>query len=89
MFSEIYYPEAWKAYVDGTEVPVIQVNYVLRAIELTPGEHKIEFVYKLKSYERAGMIASIGSVGILLLIGFGIYLSFKQKDDTDGIETAA
>ncbi|MBI3135580.1 MAG: YfhO family protein [Bacteroidetes bacterium] len=86
VFSEIYYPEGWKAYVDGTEVPVLRVNYVLRAIELTAGEHKIEFVYELESYKKSGMIANAGSVGILLLLAFGIFIAVK-KDTTEGSET--
>lgn len=35
VFSENYYPE-WTATVDGKEVPVGRVNYILRAIQVSP-----------------------------------------------------
>ena len=40
VFSEIYYP-GWTATVDGQEVAVGRVNYVLRAINVKPGHHKV------------------------------------------------
>ena len=88
VFSEIYYPEGWKAFVDGTEVPVLRANYVLRAIELQPGDHKIEFVYDLESYHQSAAIANAGSIGILLLLGVGIFIAVRKKED-NSVETAA
>ena len=41
VFSEIYYPEGWHLYVDGEEVQIGRVNYVLRAAVIPAGEHII------------------------------------------------
>lgn len=89
VFSEIFYPVGWKAYVDGGEVPISCVNYVLRAIEVPAGEHKIELVYKLDSYSSSGTYAWIGSILILVLIGAGVYVQTKMKDEKVQEETLA
>jgi hypothetical protein len=44
VLSEKYY-KGWKAYVDGKPTDIYPVNHVLRGIYLTPGTHRIEFVF--------------------------------------------
>lgn len=81
VFSEIYYPIGWKAYVDGQEVPVSRVNYTLRAIEIPAGEHTIEFAYRLETYHKSGGIAWAGSILVLLLVAAGLFVETKRKED--------
>ncbi len=42
--GEKYY-RSWKAYVDGQETDIYPVNHVLRGVYLTPGKHRVEFVF--------------------------------------------
>lgn len=86
VFSEVYY-DGWKAFVDGNEVPVSRVNYVLRAIEVPAGEHKIRFEFHSETYEKAGVMANVGSLGILLFMVLGFYLELKRKDEDLVLDT--
>ena len=45
VFSEIYYPYEWHLYVDGKEVALGRVNYVLRAAIIPAGEHTIRMYF--------------------------------------------
>lgn len=79
VFSEVYYPDGWKAFVDGKEVPILKADYILRAIELPGGKHKIEFVFDQPEYHRANTITKISSVLFILVIVAGIGGSFWRK----------
>ena len=45
VFSEIYYPHGWHLYVDGNEIPLGRVNYVLRAAIIPAGEHQLTMTF--------------------------------------------
>ena len=44
VLSEVDYP-GWRATVDGSDVPVVRADYVLRAVCVPAGEHTVELVY--------------------------------------------
>jgi len=64
--SEIFYP-GWDALVDGRKTPVYRTNYILRGIEVPPGSHKIEFVYRPASFRNGAVCAALGVVLLLML----------------------
>lgn len=78
VFSEIYYP-GWTATVDGTPVELGRVDYILRALNVTPGNHKIELLFKPKSVNTTETIAYMAYAVLLLLILFGVYAEMKKK----------
>ncbi len=45
IFSEIYYPSGWEAYIDGVQHRHFNVNYILRGMSIPKGEHIIEFKF--------------------------------------------
>jgi hypothetical protein len=65
VFSEIYYP-GWTATVDGQNIELGRVNYVLRALNIKAGEHKVELKFFPKSVDTTETIA-YSAYGLLIL----------------------
>lgn len=82
VFSDIYYPYGWKAYVDGKETPIVRANYVLRAIKVPAGTHKIEFKFHPDTYYKGESIALIASILLFAISGFSIFklISGNKKE---------
>lgn len=77
VFSEIYYP-GWTATVDGKDVPVGRVNYVLRAINIAPGRHEVHFEFHPQSLVITETIAWIALSLLLAGLCFCAYRWVKQ-----------
>lgn len=79
IFSEIYYPKGWNAYLDGKKVPYAAVNYVLRGLPIPAGKHKLEFKFEPETYATGNQIALIGSIVLVLAVIIGIYMNGRNK----------
>ncbi len=85
VFSDIYYPAGWTAYIDGKEAEIIRTNYVLRGLKVPAGNHEIEFKFAYPDFDKYENIALIGSILLTLLVLAALYFTFKGKKDV-GIE---
>jgi len=79
VFSENYYENGWNAYIDGKLTPHNRVNYVLRGMYVPAGKHTIVFKFEPEIVKTGSTIALFSSIGMLLLIGGGIYTERKNK----------
>jgi hypothetical protein len=80
VFSEVYYP-SWQAFIDGSEVKVGRADYILRALAVPAGNHKVEFVFDPVSLKKTEKLAGM-SFGILVgvaLLCAGYYCSRYLK----------
>jgi hypothetical protein len=64
VLADAFYP-GWKVYVDKHPERILRANYLFRGVELTPGNHIVEFVYDPTSF-KIGLFISLMTVGVVL-----------------------
>ena len=64
----------WKVTVDGKPAPLLRCNYVMRGVQVPPGEHQIEFSFAAPVL---GLYVSLVTIGAVLLL----FLVFSAKAD--------
>ncbi len=64
LLNELSYP-GWNAYLDGQRTRVWRANYLFRAIEVSPGEHEVEFRFEPDSL-KLGLALSLPTLALLL-----------------------
>jgi hypothetical protein len=64
VLSENWYP-AWRATVDGEEVPVLRADHTLRAVSIPGGSHRVEMWYDTSALR--------GALGVTLVSLFGLF----------------
>ena len=79
VFSEIYYPQGWHAFIDGKETEILRADYVLRALAVPAGKHEIEFKFEPKPY-LIGNKVTLASSWVMLLISLGC-LGWSMKKE--------
>ena len=89
IFSEIYYPEGWKAVLKESngkesELPIFRADYILRGLCLPAGSGEITFTFNPDSFvkgERCSMASSaLLYVALLALLGTTFYNKLRRKD---------
>ena len=78
VFSEIFYP-GWTATVDGQPVEVGRVNYVLRAISVKPGNHKVELSFFPKTVDTTEAIAYAAYAVLALVVVVLVLLEWRRR----------
>ncbi|MEA3342055.1 MAG: YfhO family protein, partial [Chloroflexota bacterium] len=76
MLSEIYYP-GWRATLDGEPVPILRADYVLRALCVPAGEHRVVMVYDPPLF-KIGL--AITGLTLLLIVAAAIWATRRRGD---------
>jgi len=78
VFSEIYYKD-WKAYIDGQPADFVKANYVLRAMVVPAGKHKIDFKFEPKVFYTGRNISNIATWLMMLILLGAIFMEYKKQ----------
>lgn len=79
VFSEIYYPAGWNAYIDGKKVEYCNADYILRGLSVPAGKHVIKFAFEPASVKKGRSIMFIASIFILLFFLGGLFMAWKES----------
>lgn len=80
VFSEIYYPNGWTAWLeDGSSVPLFRADWTLRAAMLPAGEHTLTMRFEPQSYKTSSSISRASSIALLLMLLLAGGASFMIK----------
>jgi uncharacterized membrane protein YfhO len=74
ILSDTFYP-GWHAYIDEKEVKIYQADYIFRAVEIPPGEHKVEFIYAPASFKIG---ATMSLIALFLIVVISLVLWKKS-----------
>jgi hypothetical protein len=66
VLSDTYFP-GWQATVDGRPVRILRANYLIRAVPLAPGAHRVVFTYRPWPW-RIGASASLVSLLLVPMV---------------------
>ncbi|MDR2927453.1 MAG: YfhO family protein [Cytophagaceae bacterium] len=79
VFSEIYYPAGWDAYINGVKTPIFRANYLLRGLAVPQGESTIEFRFEPVSYRYGKILSAAGSIVALLIIAAYAAVAYRKR----------
>lgn len=80
VFSEVYYP-GWTATVDGQSAELGRADYLLRALNVAPGKHKVVLTFHPKSVTTTETIAYIAYAAIIIAILIAAFLGYRKKKE--------
>jgi hypothetical protein len=80
IFSEVYYPDGWNAYIDDKKVDYVKADYVLRGLPVPAGKHTIKFIFESTIYNKGVMTSYIGSYFVLLFVLGGLFMAWRETN---------
>ena len=78
VFSEIYYP-GWTATIDGKPAELGRVNYILRALNVPKGSHKVVLSFFPKSVDTTETIAYVAFALLIVALIAACAIQFRRK----------
>lgn len=79
VFSEVYYPKGWNAYLDGKWVPHFRTNYLLRGVVVPKGKGELIFKFEPSIINLGSKISLAGNTIFILALFFGVFIEIKRQ----------
>jgi hypothetical protein len=80
VFSEIYYPLGWEAYIDGKKAAYCKTDYVLRGMAIPAGKHSIEFIFDPTSVKTGEKISRYLHNFSVLFVLLCLFMAWKNRN---------
>jgi hypothetical protein len=75
VISQNQFP-GWEAEIDGSPIPLYEANYAFSAVEVPPGSHLVELVFRNKTLKKSLILSLLGILfSIVFILGIGRYRS--------------
>ena len=78
--ADLWYPD-WVARVDGKQVPILRADYLLRAVAIPKGRHRVEFRFESVAMRR-GLQLSLASLTAILAMFAAAWLMRRREKGT-------
>ena len=62
------------------------MNYVLRALQVTPGSHKIVLDFHPMSVRKTETVVYVGYAVLLLLVFFAVFMEWRKRKEDATVE---
>jgi hypothetical protein len=79
VFSEVWFPWGWQATIDGQPAQIGRVNYLLRAMAIPAGHHKIVMRFDPESLHVTGGVAYASISLIYLLLIAAVFVEYRRR----------
>lgn len=86
VFSEIYYPHGWEAYIDGKKTAYVKTNYALRGLAIPTGKHTIDFIFDPVSVKKGELIARYTNIFAVVFVLFCIFMAWRNRKKTTDLK---
>ena len=79
VFSEVYYPDGWNAYIDGKSAPHFKADYILRGMMVPAGKHTVEFKFEPQVVKTGSKISLASNILLVLVILGALFYGYKNS----------
>lgn len=79
VFSEVFYPKGWNAYLNGNLVPHYRANYLLRSMHVPEGQGEIIFKFEPSVVQLGSKISLVGNAIFIGSLLFGLFREIKKR----------
>lgn len=87
VFSEVFFPWGWHATIDGQPAEIGRANYLLRAIDIPAGHHRVEMWFDPQSLKTTGTIAYVAIILIYLsLLAAAVTYAWRMRQKYSAVD---
>jgi hypothetical protein len=69
--ADLWYPD-WRATVDGKPAEILKADYLLRAVAVPAGHHRVEFRFASPAMRRGVLVSIVSLLATLALLAVGL-----------------